>query len=75
MKLLLYLGEQLVDEAPVYVFGLPKLQGQMIREAMRDLLTKHKKHLAASDLPPSFFLEGVSSRINGFHSLKDQHVN
>jgi hypothetical protein len=72
MKLLLFVGEQLLDSVDVGSGGLSTLHVQVIKESMQALIKKHKHTLTASDLPPRFCLEGVPSRVNGFQSMKDQ---
>jgi hypothetical protein len=72
MKLLLYLGDQLIDAKEVSVIGVAQHKRRHIQEQMKHLLTLHKAKLEDSLMSPTFFLEGVPSRINGFVALSKQ---
>jgi hypothetical protein len=68
----MYLGEHCIDSEDISVIVHPKVQGQLIQDRIQQLLQKHKYSLAATDIQPTFFLEGVPSFINGFQSLMQQ---
>jgi hypothetical protein len=65
----MYLGKQQVDGVEFSFVGSPQHQQQYIQDVIQSLVKKHRKLLASEAPSPTFFLEGVPSYINHFHSL------